>query len=321
MQNNPDEYDNNREHEFKDALQRFRAMIVRDSKIAQDFAEACPPLQKQLQPDWIEVRSGSGEFRSVYEFFWREEQVRPNILYYLSDAIELYETRDDEYRGTTALLFDPACIHIKGIRGYIALLKDSKVAVVGSAGYNAAIELERALNEVQEKRYIPKTAKIDDALLRVTGYSSGEDVKPHGKGIVAREYGYPVPSRPVRRLVGPTVFEGSVDAMVPHMYEPNALEPEFHARGSILDVRVIDGNRAYQFNLRGGSTNFLEILYSQPVAGSVMAKFATFGLRAISDLSEEGRQLARRELLPYLTEQCPSQVPDLLKKRGDVREI
>lgn len=240
-----------KERAFKEALARFCELASPDSKVARDFVEGYNvlrnhPLAKGERVSENVVLAPSQcvqvDRTALFNGNTRPPYLMAAVLYYLCDAVALYERRNDEGRGQMATLFDPRCQHIKSLRHAIGVLTESQIAFPPeSKEFKAAMAISGALDAAQENRYAPPSAeKIDPDNLLVTGYDADAYVSdwrfPKGKGIVAKTYNGPPPF---------IVCDMGSETLVPQLVEFNvllALRKGLTENPIDLDINVIAQN-------------------------------------------------------------------------------
>jgi len=297
---------NDKESRFKSALQGFCGLAARDSQTAQDFAEAYWAL-RTAKLKGISMTSAYNQAGAIFKVNGRTPL--PSLLYYLGDAVELYELRRDEYQGQTALLFEPSCSHIKELRHIIHLLQDSELAEKGNKGYIAAIHIEAALNTVQESFYLPKTALRDGAQLSVKGYG----------GVVSREYNLGKREGPWD-YKGLAVIEMESGEVVPNLGEINTLLEYLRDNRSPVDiVAITDDGGAYRFNFLNRADDHYYIatvsahLAKEPSMVDFLKEMDKY--RAVGrTLPPDALERCEKQFLPYLVRTRPPLVDVTVKR-------
>lgn len=318
--------DDDKQKKFDDAVARFHEVAARDSETAQRFLSAkrniIASLESKAKPakgGFIRPVSQSQEFQDIF-YPDGKFTAGPSILCYLDDAVRMYEKRKDQHAGETGLLFDPRAPHIKALRNLIAAYTESSARFAEtSAEYKTAKTIEKALDEVQAARYIPKGKKPDGAMLSVYGYMSGDAVTVHGTGIVGRNYGKREGVGEYQRI------EIDSGGLLPHFKESNAIAGLINHHiaerlDALNDISVItrDGNvMSFNYNVVGKDTG------NHPHLSNLLnyGRGDDAGIQKVNALHNHQRSLGNtgidmhvtqetvniveNELLPYLAQQLP----------------
>ncbi len=204
---------------FREALSGFRPLCGRKNEVALIFSDATYGGKAKAKLAGIESFGQN------------------DVLFCLGDTIDVYERRQDEFNGLTALLFDPNSPHIRIIRGKIEYVKENHAE--GTPEYNAAAVIETGLNDVQGNRYLPHAMANPGFQLHVINYGNG--------GITAREYG----QWESNDFKGAVVLDVGSECLIPNLQEGNALQFHSHSDNATpIDILIIDsmGNKSYCFN-------------------------------------------------------------------------
>lgn len=151
-----------------------------------------------------------------------------------AEAVVMYQTRKDKHRDETALLFDPACQHVKALRYVIYTVKSEYPA--DSEPYHCATIVENALNNVQQNPYIPASVQKPHTPLKIMEYI--------GDVAVVREFGEwdGQPGKGGSEYKGDVIYEMPTRCVLPALRESNILEPYTYNDDMRLDFVAIDSN-------------------------------------------------------------------------------